>query len=147
MIKSPSQRTSDDYSSEELLILLIYIYSVTGEFVLDKDLREAEDRVKKALAHVFSEESELSPLLQKITGECGARLQNTNLGNRSQGSEERLVQEEETISSQLQGQAVFPWFPFLVVVVEWSAKSLSEFMFVGVKALVKQKTIQRKFGL
>ncbi|XP_035308293.1 sec1 family domain-containing protein 2 isoform X6 [Cricetulus griseus] len=68
MIKSPSQRTSDDYSSEELLILLIYIYSVTGEFVLDKDLREAEDRVKKALAHVFSEESELSPLLQKITG-------------------------------------------------------------------------------
>ncbi|CAO2639656.1 Sec1 family domain-containing protein 2, partial [Lemmus lemmus] len=68
MIKSPSQRTSDDYSPEELLILLIYIYSVTGDFTLDNDLREAEERVKKALAHVFSEESELSPLLQKITG-------------------------------------------------------------------------------
>lgn len=72
MIKSPSQRTSDDYGPEELLILLIYIYSVTGELTMDKDLSEAEERVKKALAHVLSEESELSPLLQKITGEWGA---------------------------------------------------------------------------
>lgn len=70
MIKSPSQRTSEDYSPEELLILLIYIYSVAGEFTLDSDLREAEEKVKTALAHVFSEESQLSPLLQKITGEC-----------------------------------------------------------------------------
>lgn len=68
MIKSPSQRTSEDYSPEELLILLIYIYSVAGEVTLDGDLREAEERVKTALAHVFSEESQLSPLLQKITG-------------------------------------------------------------------------------
>lgn len=72
MIKSPSQRSSDDYGPEELLILLIYIYSVTGELTVDKDLSEAEERVKKALAHVLSEESELSPLLQKITGEWGA---------------------------------------------------------------------------
>lgn len=76
MIKSSSQRTSDDYSPEELLILLIYIYSVTGEDALDKDLEEVEEKVKKALARVFSEESELSPLLQKITGECGAPLYN-----------------------------------------------------------------------
>ena len=69
MIKSPSQRTSEDSSPEELLILLIYIYSVAGELTLDGDLREAEERVKTALAHVFSEESQLSPLLQKITGE------------------------------------------------------------------------------
>lgn len=68
MIKSQSQRNSDDYSPEELLILLIYIYSVTGELTMDKDLSEAEERVKKALAHVLSEELELSPLLQKITG-------------------------------------------------------------------------------
>lgn len=68
MIKSPGQRSSEDYSPEELLILLIYVYSVTGEFTLDNDLREAEERVKTALAHVFSEESNLSPLLQKITG-------------------------------------------------------------------------------
>ncbi|KAL6090263.1 hypothetical protein STEG23_010765 [Scotinomys teguina] len=74
MIKSPSQRTSDDYSPEELLILLIYIYSVTGEFTMDKDLRGAEERVKKALALVLSEESELSPLLQKITGGEAAQM-------------------------------------------------------------------------
>ncbi|XP_064141887.1 sec1 family domain-containing protein 2 isoform X2 [Loxodonta africana] len=68
MIKPSSQRTSDDYSPEELLILLIYVYSITGEFTVDKDLGEAEEKVKKALAQVFCEESELSPLLQKITG-------------------------------------------------------------------------------
>lgn len=68
MIKSSSQRTSDDYSPEELLILLIYIYSVTGDCALDKELGEVEEKVKKALAQVFSEEAELSPVLQKITG-------------------------------------------------------------------------------
>uniref|UniRef100_A0A8D2DRS4 Sec1 family domain containing 2 n=1 Tax=Sciurus vulgaris TaxID=55149 RepID=A0A8D2DRS4_SCIVU len=68
MIKPSTQRTNDDYNPEELLILLIYIYSVTGEFVVDKDLGDAEEKVKKALAQVFCEESELSPLLQKITG-------------------------------------------------------------------------------
>ncbi|XP_047423129.1 sec1 family domain-containing protein 2 [Sciurus carolinensis] len=68
MIKPSTQRTNDDYNPEELLILLIYIYSVTGEFVVDKDLGDTEEKVKKALAQVFCEESELSPLLQKITG-------------------------------------------------------------------------------
>lgn len=68
MIKSSSQRTNDDYSPEELLILLIYVYSVTGECTLDRDLGDVEEKVKRALASVFSEESELSPLLQKITG-------------------------------------------------------------------------------
>lgn len=68
MIKPSNQRTNDDYSSEELLILLIYIYSVTGEFTEDKDLAEAEEKVKKALVQVFCEETELSPLLQKVTG-------------------------------------------------------------------------------
>lgn len=68
MIKSSSQRTSDDLNPEELLILLIYIYSVPGDVTLDRDLGDVEEKVKKALAHVLSEESELSPLLQKITG-------------------------------------------------------------------------------
>lgn len=68
LIKPLSQRTNDDYSSEELLILLIYIYSVIGEFTVDNDLNEAEEKVKKTLAQVFCEESKLSPLLQKITG-------------------------------------------------------------------------------
>ncbi|XP_053433483.1 sec1 family domain-containing protein 2 isoform X2 [Nycticebus coucang] len=73
MIKPSSQRTSDDYGPEELLILLIYVYSVTGEFTVDKDLGEAEEKVKKALAQVFCAESELSPLLQKITG-CNSSI-------------------------------------------------------------------------
>lgn len=73
MIKSSSQRTNDDYSPEELLILLIYVYSVTGECTLDRDLGDVEEKVKRALASVFSEESELSPLLQKITGEAEHR--------------------------------------------------------------------------
>ncbi|XP_027400296.1 sec1 family domain-containing protein 2 [Bos indicus x Bos taurus] len=68
MIKPLNQRTSDDYSPEELLVLLLYIYSVGGEFSVDKDLGEGEEKVKKALAQVFCEESELSPLLRKITG-------------------------------------------------------------------------------
>ncbi|XP_066136932.1 sec1 family domain-containing protein 2 [Saccopteryx bilineata] len=68
MIKPSNERTNDDYSPEELLILLIYIYSVPGEFTEDKDLAETEEKVKRALAQVFCEESVLSPLLQKITG-------------------------------------------------------------------------------
>ncbi|XP_012864320.1 PREDICTED: sec1 family domain-containing protein 2 [Dipodomys ordii] len=68
MIKPSAQRTNDDYSPEELLILLIYIYSVTGDFTVDKDLEEAEEKVKKTLAQAICEESQLSPLLQKITG-------------------------------------------------------------------------------
>ncbi|KAK2500574.1 hypothetical protein MC885_017936 [Smutsia gigantea] len=69
MIKPVNQRTNDDYSPEELLILLIYIFSVSGDFTGDKDLDEAEEKVKKALAQVFCEEAELSPLLQKITAD------------------------------------------------------------------------------
>ncbi|XP_045428619.1 sec1 family domain-containing protein 2 isoform X2 [Pipistrellus kuhlii] len=68
LIKPSNQRTNDDYSPEELLVLFIYIYSVTGEFTEDKDLAETEEKVKKALAQVLCKESELSPLLQKITG-------------------------------------------------------------------------------
>ncbi|KAM5159361.1 sec1 family domain-containing protein 2 [Callospermophilus lateralis] len=77
MIKPSTQRTNDDYNLEELLILLIYIYSVTGEFVVDKDLGDTEEKVKKALAQAFCEESELSPLLQKITG-CDSSINLTS---------------------------------------------------------------------
>ncbi|XP_017395840.1 sec1 family domain-containing protein 2 isoform X1 [Cebus imitator] len=73
MIKPVTQRTNEDYSPEELLILLIYIYSVTEELTAAKDLGEAEEKVKKALAQVFCEESELSPLLQKIT-DCDSSI-------------------------------------------------------------------------
>lgn len=82
MIKPSHQRTKDDYRPEELLILLIYIYSVSGEFTADKNLGEAEENVKKTLAQVFCEESELSPLLQKITGECLTKINVTDTENR-----------------------------------------------------------------
>ncbi|XP_072476872.1 sec1 family domain-containing protein 2 [Notamacropus eugenii] len=68
IMKSFSQRTSDDYSPEDLLILLVYIYSVVGEISADKDLDAAEEMVKMALTVVFSEEPNLSPLLQNILG-------------------------------------------------------------------------------
>ncbi|XP_074085536.1 sec1 family domain-containing protein 2 [Macrotis lagotis] len=68
IIKSFSQRTSDDYSPEDLLILLVYIYSVVGEIPADKDLDAAEEMVKMALTVAFSEEPKQSPLLKKILG-------------------------------------------------------------------------------
>ncbi|XP_021566223.1 sec1 family domain-containing protein 2-like [Carlito syrichta] len=75
MIKPSTQRTHTDYSPDELLALLIYLYSVAGEVVADKDLGDTEEKVKDSLARVFCEEAELSPLLQKITGcNSSARL-------------------------------------------------------------------------
>ncbi|KAM8969889.1 LOW QUALITY PROTEIN: sec1 family domain-containing protein 2 [Sarcophilus harrisii] len=73
MIKSFSQRTSDDYSPEDLLVLLVYIYSVVGEIPIDKDLDTAEEMVKMALTVALSEEPELPPLLQKIL-ECESAI-------------------------------------------------------------------------
>lgn len=75
LVKPASQRTHDDYSPEELLVLLVYIYSVTGECPADRELDEAEELVKNALAQAFCQEPELSPLLQKITGcDCSVNL-------------------------------------------------------------------------
>ncbi|XP_043829351.1 sec1 family domain-containing protein 2 [Dromiciops gliroides] len=68
LIKSFSQRTNDDYSPEDLLILLVYIYSVVGEIPADKGLDTAEEMVKLSLTMTFAEEPELTPLLQKILG-------------------------------------------------------------------------------
>lgn len=69
MIKSHNERTDNDYTSEDFLILLVYIYSVVGEIKAGKELDEAEGEVKKALVRAFCDEPELSSLLQKITGE------------------------------------------------------------------------------
>lgn len=91
MIKPLNQRTDDDYSPAELLILLIYIYSVSGEFTVDKDLGEAEEKVKKALAQVFCEESEFCPLLQKITGECLIKNTGINITDTEKGLKIKAV--------------------------------------------------------
>ncbi|XP_065770571.1 sec1 family domain-containing protein 2 isoform X1 [Muntiacus reevesi] len=111
MIKPLKQRTNDDYSPEELLVLLLYIYSVSGEFSVDKDLGESEEKVKKALAQVFCEESELSPLLQKITGGAGVKThlpmqEMQKMQVRSLGQEDPL-EEEMTTHSNIAGK--IPW--------------------------------------
>ncbi|MGH0173210.1 UNVERIFIED_CONTAM: hypothetical protein FKN15_064894 [Acipenser sinensis] len=72
MIKSKRERTDDDHSPEDLLVLLVYVYSLPGEVVLSKQLEEAELEVKKALELVVCNEPELSSLLQKITDESWA---------------------------------------------------------------------------
>lgn len=69
MIKSHNERTANDYTSEDFLVLLVYIYSVVGEIKAGKELDQAEEEVKKALVRTFCDEPELSSLLQKITGE------------------------------------------------------------------------------
>lgn len=94
MIKPSNQRTSDDYSPGELLVLLVYIYSVSGELSVDKDLGKAEEKVKKALAQVFCEESELSPLLQKITGECLTKIEGINATDAETGLKIKAFREE-----------------------------------------------------
>ncbi|CAM5108828.1 unnamed protein product [Eretmochelys imbricata] len=73
MIKSHNERTANDYTSEDFLVLLVYIYSVVGEIKAGKELDQAEGEVKKALVRTFCDEPELSSLLQKITG-CESSL-------------------------------------------------------------------------
>ncbi|NXE21811.1 SCFD2 protein, partial [Ardeotis kori] len=67
MIKSYNERTKDDYTCEDFLVLLVYMYSVVGEIRSGKELDAAEEEVKKALVKTICDEPEPSPLLQKIT--------------------------------------------------------------------------------
>ncbi|XP_062837664.1 sec1 family domain-containing protein 2 [Anolis carolinensis] len=73
IIKSHDNRTDDDYTPEDLLVLLVYIYSIVGEIKTGKELDEAEGQVKEALVQSLCDEPELSTLLQKITG-CESAL-------------------------------------------------------------------------
>ncbi|XP_053314418.1 sec1 family domain-containing protein 2 [Spea bombifrons] len=68
MIKSHNERSNDDYNLEDIIVLLVYIYSVTGDVQVNTELDIMESQVKKALIRSFSDEPGLSPLLQKITG-------------------------------------------------------------------------------
>ncbi|XP_053114297.1 sec1 family domain-containing protein 2 [Hemicordylus capensis] len=72
IIKSRN-RTDNDYTPEDLLLLLVYIYSIVGEIKMGKELDEAEEEVKEAFIHSLCDEPELSTLLQKITG-CESSL-------------------------------------------------------------------------
>nr|XP_010295896.1 PREDICTED: sec1 family domain-containing protein 2 [Balearica regulorum gibbericeps] len=77
MIKSYSERTKDDYTCEDFLVLLVYMYSVVGEIRSGKELDAAEEEVKKALVKVICDEPEPSPVLQKIVG-CDSSLNLTS---------------------------------------------------------------------
>ncbi|XP_069600581.1 sec1 family domain-containing protein 2 isoform X2 [Ranitomeya imitator] len=67
-IKSHNERREDDYSIEDMLVLLVYMYSVTGEVMINNELEVAESQVRKVLIQCLCDEPDLSPLLQKITG-------------------------------------------------------------------------------
>lgn len=68
MVKSYSARKHEDYSLDDLLVLLVYVYSIAGDIRLGDELDGAEEELQKALVHSLCDEPELSPLLQKITG-------------------------------------------------------------------------------
>ncbi|XP_018431457.1 PREDICTED: sec1 family domain-containing protein 2 [Nanorana parkeri] len=67
MIKSYNERNADDYDIEDILLLLVYIYSVTGEFQQNNELQVMEGEVRKVLIQCLCDEPKLSPLLQNIT--------------------------------------------------------------------------------
>ncbi|XP_040451549.1 sec1 family domain-containing protein 2 [Falco naumanni] len=77
MIKSYSERTKDDYTCEDFLVLLLYMYSVVGEIKSGKELDAAEEEVKKVLVKAICDEPEPSLLLQKIMG-CDSSLNLTS---------------------------------------------------------------------
>lgn len=67
----------DECGPDELILLLVYLYSLAEEAQpTDQDAEEDEEELDKlereligALTLVITQETELSPLLQKLTGE------------------------------------------------------------------------------
>ncbi|XP_072262961.1 sec1 family domain-containing protein 2-like [Pyxicephalus adspersus] len=68
MIKPYNERNDVDYDIEDILVLLIYIYSVTGDIQHNNELEIMEREVRKCLIQCLCDEPKLSPLLQNITG-------------------------------------------------------------------------------
>lgn len=82
-LMKPQDRTSsksrfreDKCGPDELILLLIYVYSLADEAQHTKRAAEEEEELEKleqeligALTLVITQETELSPLLQKLTGE------------------------------------------------------------------------------
>lgn len=70
-----SRKKEDECGPDELILLLIYLYSLADEAQpADQDTEEEElEKLEKeligALTLVITQETELSPLLQKLTGE------------------------------------------------------------------------------
>ncbi|KAM9479290.1 sec1 family domain-containing protein 2-like [Salvelinus alpinus] len=68
---SGSRSGEEECGPDELLVLLVYLYSLAGEAQITDD-EEEEEKVEReligALTLVITREAELSPLLQKLTG-------------------------------------------------------------------------------
>lgn len=68
---SGSRSGEEECGPDELLVLLVYLYSLAGEAQIADD-EEEEEKVEReligALTLVITRETELSPLLQKLTG-------------------------------------------------------------------------------
>nr|XP_023859934.1 sec1 family domain-containing protein 2-like [Salvelinus alpinus] len=68
---SGSRSGEEECGPDELLVLLVYLYSLAGEAQIADD-EEEEEKVEReligALTLVITREAELSPLLQKLTG-------------------------------------------------------------------------------
>lgn len=68
---SGSRSGEEECGPDELLVLLVYLYSLAGEAQPADDEGE-EEKVEReligALTLVITREAELSPLLQKLTG-------------------------------------------------------------------------------
>lgn len=60
----------DECSPDELILLLVYLYSLADEAQegQDEELEKLERELIGALTLVLTRERELSPLLQKLTG-------------------------------------------------------------------------------
>ncbi|KAG8453668.1 hypothetical protein GDO86_000342, partial [Hymenochirus boettgeri] len=68
MIKSHKERTDNDYTPEDIIVLLVYVYSVSGEFQVNNELEMTEAQVKKVLIQSLCDEPELSSPVQRMTG-------------------------------------------------------------------------------
>lgn len=69
-----SRTREDECGPDELILLLTYLYSLAGEVQpVDQDTEEELEKLEReligALTLVITRETELSPLLQKVTGE------------------------------------------------------------------------------
>lgn len=79
IIKPHGERDALDYNLEEILVLLVYIYSVVGELKMDETMDKAECAVKKALVQSLCDEPNLSQILQQMTGCSSASELTSNI--------------------------------------------------------------------
>lgn len=72
---SGSRSKEDECGPDELILLLVYLYSLADEaqpadqYTEEEELEKLERELISALTLVITREPELSPLVQKLTGE------------------------------------------------------------------------------